>query len=75
MDEYRKHGKFNGLNTKIEKYNVALKNSMKSAGFSEGDSDLIIEIARHQQGVYGLSEASEVPRVPGKIYFKDNGGN
>lgn len=73
-DQYRNGGEFNGIKPTVGEYNVALKNSMKAAGFSDSDSDLIVEIARHQQGLFGLTEVSNVPKVPGKICFKNNGG-
>jgi|GEM_PF-5027750 len=48
---------------------------MVNAGYSENDAELITEIAANQQRAYGLQEADEVPRVPGKINSIPRGGN
>lgn len=74
-NRYRRGGEFEDLTPTVGEYNVALKESMKVAGFSENDSELIVEIARQQQELYGFTEVSEVPKIPGKINFKNNGGN
>lgn len=66
-DKYRDGGEFEGVKPTVEEYNSALKDSMVNAGFSEGDADLITEIAANQQRAYGLTEVDEVPRIPGRI--------
>lgn len=74
-DKYRVGGELEGIRPIIREYNEALKASMIAAGFSQNDSDLIVQIAKRQQEVYRLSEINIVPRIPNKIYFSDSGGN
>ncbi|MBV7275921.1 hypothetical protein I6U48_23795 [Clostridium sp. PL3] len=66
-DDYRVGGEMDGIKPTVGEYNSALKDSMVNAGFSEADADLITEIAASQQRAYGLTEAAEVPRIPGRI--------
>ncbi|WP_297429675.1 hypothetical protein [Clostridium sp.] len=66
-DKYRQGGKLYRTKPTVGEYNSALKESMVNAGFSEGDADLITEIAANQQRAYGLTEADEVPRILGRI--------
>lgn len=59
----------------MEEYNEALKDSMINAGCSESDAELITEIATDQQRAYGIEEADDVPRIPGKINSIPRGEN
>jgi len=74
-DKYRKGGELYKTKPTVGEYNSALKDSMVNAGFSQSDADIIVEITANQQRAYGLMEANEVPRIPGKLNAIIRGGN
>ena len=63
-ENYRKDGKFSGKVPTVAEYNKALYDSMIYAGLSDKQAAYIVSRAYEQQRDYGLTNKSEVPKIP-----------
>jgi RHS repeat-associated protein len=69
-DQFRKGGSQAGTTPTNAQYDDALKEALKSGGFSGDEAAKLAREAASQRASHGLKPGDPVPRVPGKMYQK-----
>lgn len=66
-DKYRKGGSEAGKTPTIGQYDTALRDALKSSGYSSSDVNHLASVAEQNRTAYGLGNSDPVPRIPGRI--------
>ena len=70
-DQFRDNGAKKGSLPTVAEYNAALFGALKYAELSDAQAVKALMSAIEQQHAYELTGDSDIPNVPGKMYFKD----